>query len=80
MAKAGFLLQAVIMPYDVINAGFVERLQRLARDCAFALDLRRLEEYPAAARYAAGDRAHCAFNVDASTGEVLEDEGEAGEE
>lgn len=80
VAKAGFLLQAVIMPYDVINAGFVERLQRLARDCAFALDLRRQEEEQAAAREAAGDPAQCAFNVDASTGEVLEDEGEAGEE
>ena len=41
VAKAGFLLQAVIMPYDVINAGFVERLQRLARDCAFALEDRK---------------------------------------
>lgn len=80
VAKAGFLLQAVIMPYDVITAGFVERLQRLARDCAFTLDLRRQEEERAAAREAAGDPAQCAFNVDASTGEVLEDEGEAGED
>lgn len=79
VAKAGFLLQAVIMPYDVINAGFVERLQRLARDCAFALDLRRQEEERAAAREAAGDPAQCAFDVDTSTGEVLE-ESEAGED
>ena len=79
VAKAGFLLQAVIMPYDVINAGFVERLQRLARDCAFTLDLRRQEEERAAAHEAAGDPAQCTFNVDASTGEVLE-ESEAGED
>ena len=78
-AKAGFLLQAVIMPYDVINAGFVERLQRLARDCAFALDLRRQEEEQAAAREVLGDPAQCTFNVDTSTGELLE-ESEAGEE
>ena len=79
VAKAGFLLQAVIMPYDVINAGFVERLQRLARDCAFALDLRRQEEEQAAAREVLGDPAQCTFNVDTSTGELLE-ESEAGEE
>ena len=80
VAKAGFLLQAVIMPYDVITAGFVERLQRLASDCAFALDLRRQEEANAAAHEAAGDPAQCTFNVDTSTGELLEDESEAGED
>lgn len=80
VAKAGFLLQAVIMPYDVINAGFVERLQRLASDCAFSLELRRQEEAQAAAREALGDPAQCAFNVDASTGEVLDGESEAGED
>lgn len=79
VAKAGFMLQAVIMPYDVINAGFVERLQRLARDCAFALELRRQEEERAAAREGTDDPAQRAFNVDASTGELLEDESEAGE-
>lgn len=31
VAKAGFLLQAVIMPYDVINQQFVESLQDLTR-------------------------------------------------
>ena len=80
VAKAGFLLQAVIMPYDVINAGFVERLQRLAADCAFSLELRRQEEAQTAAREALGDPAQCTFNVDASTGEVLDGESEAGEE
>ena len=37
VAKAGFLLQAVIMPYDVINQQFVESLQALTRECEFAL-------------------------------------------
>lgn len=32
VAKAGFLLQAVIMPYDVINQQFVESLQDLTRE------------------------------------------------
>ena len=31
VAKAGFLLQAVIMPYDVINQQFVESFSRLKR-------------------------------------------------
>lgn len=35
VAKAGFLLQAVIMPYDVINQQFVESLQDLTRECEF---------------------------------------------
>ena len=39
VAKAGFLLQAVIMPYDVINQQFVESLQDLTRECEFALSI-----------------------------------------
>ena len=34
VAKAGFLLQEVIMPYDVINQQFVESLQDLTRECS----------------------------------------------
>lgn len=78
VAKAGFLLQAVIMPYDVINADFVERLQRLAQQCAVSLDLRRQEQ--AAENAAAGDPAQCTFKVNTSTGEVLDEESEAGED
>lgn len=77
VAKAGFLLQAVIMPYDVIHADFVERLQRLAQECAYSLAIRQQEE---AAENAAGDPAQCTFTVDTSTGEVLDDESEADEE
>lgn len=43
VAKAGFLLQAVIMPCDVISAQFVQRLQELTRQCAVSLDLREQE-------------------------------------
>ena len=33
VAKAGFLLQAVIMPYDVISQQFVDNLKRLTEQC-----------------------------------------------
>ena len=56
VAKAGFLLQAVIMPYDVINQQFVESLQDLTRECEFSLSENQRgcnhgEYY--------GDSAHC---------------------
>lgn len=44
VAKAGFLLQAVIMPYDVINQQFVESLQALTRECEFALSEKERRE------------------------------------
>lgn len=74
VAKAGFLLQAVIMPHDVINAQFVERMQSLAKQCAASLDLRKREQ-ERDARAAAGQ-----FAVDPVTGEVVEPESEAGED
>lgn len=40
VAKAGFLLQAVIMPYDVISQQFVDNLKRLTEQCVLSLDLR----------------------------------------
>ena len=48
VAKAGFLLQAVIMLCDVISAQFVQRLQELTRQCAVSLDLREQEREQAA--------------------------------
>ena len=60
VAKAGFLLQAVIMPYDVINQQFVESLQDLTRECEFSLSEKERRERTgfrkagiAAARYSA---------------------------
>lgn len=75
VAKAGFLLQAVIMPHDVINAQFVERMQDLATECATSLDLRQREREQAAraATEGAGQ-----FAVDPDTGEIVEPESEAG--
>lgn len=72
VAKAGFMLQAVIMPYDAINAQFVKRLQELAEQCAVSLDLRELE------KEAADDLAQ--FRVDPSTSEIVEPESGAGED
>ena len=72
VAKAGFLLQAVIMPRDVINVQFVERMQGLAKQCAASLDLRQREREQDA-RAAEGQ-----FAVDPETGEIITPESEAG--
>lgn len=66
VAKAGFLLQAVIMPCDVISAQFVQRLQELTRQCAVSLDLREQERERQAAAESAGQ-----FKVDPETGQSL---------
>ena len=80
VAKAGLMLQAAIMPRDVITSQFVENMRELARECAVSLERREREREQAAARAVAGDPTQCTFNVDASTGEVLDGESEAGEE
>lgn len=75
VAKAGLLLQAVIMPLDVINQQFVESLQRLTEQCAVSLALRKQE----AERAAAEAPEQYSLNVDPETGEVVGD-GEGAEE
>ena len=75
VAKAGFLLQAVIMPCDVISAQFVQRLQELTRQCAVSLDLREQERERQAAAESAGQ-----FKVDPETGAIIEPESEAGDD
>lgn len=75
VAKAGFLLQAVIMPCDVISAQFVQRLQELTRQCAVSLDLREQERERQAAVESAGQ-----FKVDPETGAIIEPESEAGDD
>lgn len=73
VAKAGFLLQAVIMPYDVINQQFVGKLEELTRQCAISLDLRKQE----AERANADAPEQYSLNVDPETGEII---GEGDEE
>lgn len=75
VAKAGLLLQAVIMPFDVINQQFVEGLQRLTEQCAVSLSLRQQE----AERAKAEEPEQYSLNVDPETGEVIGD-GEGAEE
>ena len=72
VAKAGFLLQAVIMPYDVISQQFVDNLKRLTEQCALSLDLREREK--ALAR--AAEPKQFSLNVDPATGEIVEGESE----
>lgn len=69
VAKAGLLLQAVIMPFDVINQQFVESLQRLTEQCAVSLSLRQQEAEWAAAE----EPEQYSLNVDPETGEVVGD-------
>ena len=75
VAKAGLLLQAVIMPFDVINQQFVEGLRRLTEQCAVSLSLRQQE----AERAKAEEPEQYSLNVDPETGEVIGD-GEGAEE
>ena len=72
VAKAGFLLQAVIMPYDVISQQFVDNLKRLTEQCVLSLDLREREK---ALAHAAEPEQYF-LNVDPATGEIVEDESE----
>ena len=72
VAKAGFLLQAVIMPYDVISQQFVDNLKRLTEQCAFSLSLRIQE----AERERAKEPEQYSLNVDPYTGEIVEEESE----
>mgnify|MGYP000841031953 CR=1 FL=1 len=78
VAKAGFLLQAVIMPYDVINQQFVESLQDLTRECEFSLSEKERREREARDRFTFTEPEQCSLNVDPNTGEVVE-EGEVAE-
>ena len=78
VAKAGFLLQAVIMPYDVINQQFVESLQDLTRECEFSLSEKERREREARDRFTFTEPEQCSLNVDPDTGEVVEESEVAG--
>lgn len=70
---SGFLLQAVIMPYDVINQQFVESLQSLTRECEFSLSEKERREREASDRFTSTEPEQCSLNVDPDTGEVVEE-------
>lgn len=75
VAKAGLLLQAVIMPYDAINQQFVEKLEELTRECKRSLAIKK----SGADRARADEPEQCSLNVDPDTGEII-DESEVEEE
>ena len=75
VAKAGFLLQAVILPTDIITAQFVHGVKDLARQCAAAL----AEKEEKRQREAIIDPQY-SFNVDPETGEVIDPESEVNQE
>ncbi len=70
VAKAGLLLQAVIMPFDVINQQFVDQMRELTRMCGLALDIKRA----AGAASATMQPEQYSMDVDPATGEVVKGE------
>jgi len=50
VAKTGFMIMAVIMPYEIINKDFVVQMEELTKQCRFAFSTRKaagdIEEYP----------------------------------
>lgn len=72
VAKTGFFLAAVIMPYNVINEKFVYHLSALARQCSRALAEKKIDR-PAAE---AIDETQYRISVDESTGEIINFPGE----
>lgn len=76
VAKTGFFLAAVIMPYSVINEKFVNQLSELAQQCRRALEVQKSTR-PATEPT---DETQCTINVDESTGEVIAFPGEVEEQ
>lgn len=66
-------VEAVIMPYDVINQQFVESLQSLTRECEFSLSEKERREREARDRFTFTEPEQCSLNVDPDTGEVVEE-------
>jgi len=71
-AKAGFLLLAVIMPYDIISEEFVKKLEELTRQCAFALQVKEHRQQAAAANEPEQMTLDTGVSIDPETGEILD--------
>ena len=72
--KAGFLLYAVIMPYNALNETFVTQIEKLTRQCRITFD--RMEAVRKAAEANEPQQQSIMFAgkaVDPSTGEILEE-------
>lgn len=70
VAKAGFLLQAVIMPYKVISQQFVDKLKKLTEQCVLSLKLLEKEEA------GSEEPERYSLNIDPTTGEITGGESE----
>ena len=75
VAKAGFMLQAVIMPENVITAAFVEKMEGLTQLCGLALADEETRKRAEAEQQAAasGVREYTIADIDPETGEIIED-------
>lgn len=67
VAKAGLLLQAVIMPYDIIDYQFVKHLKKLTEQCTVSLNLRKHE----VERSTTAEPKQCSLNFDTETGKII---------
>lgn len=65
VAKNGMEIAAIIMPFDIINAGFVEELENLAYRCRQSLEAQKEREY--------------LKSVERETGPLFQEGGDAGE-
>ena len=68
VAKNGMEIAAIIMPFDIISAGFVEELENLARKCRQTLETKKGREYLKTVER----EQKSLFQVNEDTGEVLE--------
>lgn len=73
VAKAGFLVQAVIMPYDIVNEKFIQQMEDLTSRCRLALAAKEAARAEAAQRDASGVREYTIADIDPETGEIIED-------
>lgn len=72
VAKVGMIVQAVIMPFDAVSEGLVEKLDQLTKQCRYALA--RKERLRQEALSATDGQEN--YQVDKSTGEVIEEGGQ----
>lgn len=76
VAKIGLLVQAVIMPTNIVNDDFMDRLDDLADQCRVVL--RKRQDLSREREYAESGEQGTLFRVDDSTGEVLDPPSERG--
>lgn len=71
VAKIGMIIQAIIMPMDLPDMNLVELMEKLTYQCKAALKRRQFE--PAVDTIAPDPDQSTMFQVDSSTGEIVEE-------